>query len=218
MIQSTPSILVMPLLCCLVMLLVNVITVVVAAADTRTALIFAREGNVKLAEAFNVLYDTESVAMVEQRESVEAVSWELQNRLVTDGNKARGGRSVFTVSLRRELLPVCCYLLVADDTPPLGYLGTGRVDTPASPVNPLARMEEPGGAFALPLRCSLLSNPRLCIPVRTRLSWLTTLHTDGRVRRCVCRCCQFCAHSSGRWCSIRSFRGWKTASMELCTT
>ena len=59
------------------------------------------------------------------------------------------------------------------------------MDTPASPVNPLARMEEPGGAFALPLRCSLLSNPRLCIPVRTRLSWLTTLHTDGRVRRCV---------------------------------
>ena len=86
-IQRTPSILVMPLLCCLVMLLINVITVVVAAADTRTALIFAREGNVKLAEAFNVLYDTESVAMVEQRESVEAVSWELQNRLVTDGNK-----------------------------------------------------------------------------------------------------------------------------------
>ena len=59
------------------------------------------------------------------------------------------------------------------------------MDTPASPVNPLARMEEPGGAFALPLRCSLLSNPRLCLPVRTRLSWLTTLHTDGRVRRRV---------------------------------
>ena len=88
-IQSTPSILVMPLLCCLVMLLVNVITVVVAAADTHTALIFAREGNVKLAEAFNVLFDTESVAMVEQRESVEAVSWELHNRLVPDGNKVR---------------------------------------------------------------------------------------------------------------------------------
>ena len=89
MIQRTPSILVMPLLCCLVMLLINVITVVVAAADTHTALIFAREGNVKLAEAFNVLYDTESVAMVEQRESVEAVSWELHNRLVPDGNKVR---------------------------------------------------------------------------------------------------------------------------------
>ena len=97
MIQRTPSILVMPLLCCLVMLLINVITVVVAAADTRTAVIFAREGNVKLAEAFNVLYDTESMDMVAQRESVEAVSWQLQRMLVNDADKVRGGRSVFTV-------------------------------------------------------------------------------------------------------------------------
>ena len=64
-----------------------------------------------------------------------------------------------------------------------GRYPAGRVDTPASPVNP--REDGARRRFPSPTPVFLAIQPSPCLPVRTRLSWLTTLHTDGRVRRCV---------------------------------
>jgi hypothetical protein len=86
---TTPSILVVPLLCCLLMLLTNVVSVVMASSDTHTTLVFAREQNVKLAEAINIVYAQEEAYMLEERTSVESVTEELRARLVASAQAVR---------------------------------------------------------------------------------------------------------------------------------
>jgi hypothetical protein len=90
-ILNSPSILWVPLLCCLIMLLTNVLTVLMAAGDTDRVLFLARNQNVRLAYAVNLVYAQEETAMVEQRKLVESITVELQDNLVAQGEKVRSG-------------------------------------------------------------------------------------------------------------------------------
>ena len=90
-VKKAPSILLLPLLCCLAVLLSNVISVFTAANDTHTALVIAREHNVQLAEAVNMVYANEERSILEQRSSVERMTQELQSQLIISGKRVRGG-------------------------------------------------------------------------------------------------------------------------------
>jgi hypothetical protein len=90
-VKKAPSILVVPLLCCLVVLLSNVISVFAAASDTHKALVIAREQNVQLAAAINLVYAQEEVSMLNQRKMVESTTLELRAQLVAGGEEVRGG-------------------------------------------------------------------------------------------------------------------------------
>jgi hypothetical protein len=90
-VKKAPSILVVPLMCCLVVLLSNVISVFAAASDTHKALVIAREQNVQLAAAINLVYAQEEVSMLDQRKMVESTTLELRAQLVAGGKEVRGG-------------------------------------------------------------------------------------------------------------------------------
>ena len=90
-VKKAPSILVVPLMCCLVVLLSNVISVFAAASDTHKALVIAREQNVQLAAAINLVYAQEEVSMLDQRKMVESTTLELRAQLVAGGEEVRGG-------------------------------------------------------------------------------------------------------------------------------
>ena len=90
-VKKAPSILMVPLLCCLVVLLSNVISVFAAASDTHKALVIAREQNVQLAAAINLVYAQEEVSMLDQRKLVESATLELRAHLVAGEEEVRGG-------------------------------------------------------------------------------------------------------------------------------
>ena len=90
-IHSTPSILAVPLLCCLVVLLTNVISVLVLADETRDHLLFVREQNAQLVGAVNTVWDREKRMQDEQKKLMESITLELSARMQDGGEKVRGG-------------------------------------------------------------------------------------------------------------------------------
>jgi high-affinity K+ transport system ATPase subunit B len=92
-IQGTPSILAVPLICCLVVMLSNVVSVAVAAAHTHKALLFARQQIVHLADAVNIVFAQESRAMAEERKLVESTSLELTAQITAGPRMVRARQS-----------------------------------------------------------------------------------------------------------------------------
>jgi hypothetical protein len=90
-VQNAPFILVVPLLCCLVVLMSNVFAVIAAAGDTHKALLFARHQNVELADAINLVFQHDEDAIAEQRLLVEGITLELQGRLDEGVKQVRRG-------------------------------------------------------------------------------------------------------------------------------
>jgi hypothetical protein len=99
-IHSTPSILVVPLLCCLVVLLTNVISVLVLAGETNSHLLFVREQNVKLVDAVNTVRDREEMMRDEQRKLMESITLELQARLLARAESVRAPTNASTSGCR----------------------------------------------------------------------------------------------------------------------